>query len=512
MLLQYIFDNPLSTLYSLFIGLLVALVFQVVKFYAKVRTLPPGPLPLPLLGNILVFMKKGDQLPHEVICSFSKQFGPVFTFWTGPAPQVVVNDAKIAREALTKVEFAGRPSFGELSDVVFGKDSVSVAFADFGREWEVLRKVTHSAVRKFAVDEKLPFIIDTRVKSFLREIKDQNGDKPFDPADYVAFLMMSLLATTAFGREFKMSDSDFHSLHRASTLQKEYGNRLTLMLFIPALKYVLRETYTKITEIVDAQQSFAVREYNEHQRTYTEGVIRDFTDAMIFAKKEAEAEDSNDAKYLKDRNIVNSVIELFSAGSETTVLTLLWILMFLAEYQEHQKSIREEVEAALESDEIPTLEHRPQCNLLQAFIAESMRMRIIVPFGLPHKTIVDTELGGHKIKKDVGILISLEAGSMDKEIWGDPEVFKPERFLDENGKFVPKPNQFFVPFSAGRRGCLGDKLASANLFLIIAGLLHQTKDRIIAFPDGPGSYDLRPTPEVDTNVQPRPYKLIFDRA
>ena len=190
-------------------------------------------------------------------------------------------------------------------------------------------------------------------------------------------------------------------------------------------------------------------------------------------------------------------------------MTLLWVLLFLAEYPEYQKAIREEVEAALGPDDVPTLEHRPRCNLLQAFILEVMRFRPIIPLGVGHKTITDTELAGHKIKKDVAISFSLEACLLDKDIWGDPEVFRPERFLNENCKFNPKPNQYFVPFGGGRRVCLGEKLATANSFLIVSGILHQTKGQLIVLPGGPGSVNLRPATDKDANARTRPYKLIF---
>ena len=508
MLIQYLIDHPLVTLYSVSAGLLVASVFQVVKFYSNVRTLPPGPLPLPVIGNILLFLKMGDRLPHELIASLNEKYGPVFTFWTGPMPLIIITDANLGKEALTRVEFAGRPPLGPLKEIFFG-DSIDIALADFGREWEVLRKVSHSAVRKFAVSERLPLIIDSRVKNFLREITEQNGNEPFDPVEYTSFLMMSLLASIAFGRQFTMSDPDFQSLNEAVKLQNESQNKVMLMAFVPLLKYIFRKEYNKICKAIAGLRGFAGRQYQEHQKSYKEGVIRDFLDAIIAAKKEAEAEDSSDTKYLKDENIVSSVTDLFGAGSETTKLTLLWVFLFLAEYPQYQRAIRQEVEDALGSDEMPTLEHRPRCNLLQAFIFETLRMRTILPTGLPHKAVVDTELAGHKIKKNVGVLILLEAGSKDKEAWGDPEVFRPERFLDESGKFVPKPNPLFVPFGSGRRTCLGEKLANANSFLIVSGILHQTKDKLLAFPAGPGSVDLRPTTQSDSNLRPRSYKLVF---
>ena len=491
MLLHLLLADPFILVSSVLIGSLVALAFHVARFYLNFRQLPPGPFPLPFIGNLLAFFTKDhQQLPHEVILSFSKDHGPLFTFWTGPHPQVIITDAKIAKEALNKIEFAGRPEFGVWNDALFPKGSTDIVLSDFGREWEVLRKVSHVAARKFAVGERLPFIVDTKVKSFLREIQEQNGNNSFDIDKYLSFLMLSLLATSAFGKDFKMSDPEFKRLHESFKLQDEVRGKIILVSFMPLLKYIYRKEYKDLFETTKIQREYAMKQHKEHLDTYAGGTIRDFTDAMIAAKREAEAEDSTDCKYLKDENIINSVLDMFYAGSETTKMTLLWVFLFLAEYPEYQKAIRKEVETALGSDEIPTLEHRPGCNLLQAFILESMRIRPIMPLGVPHKTIVDTELAGHKIKKGVTVMISLQAASMDKELWGDPDFFRPERFLDANNKFTPKPNQFFVPFSGGRRVCLGEKLALTNSFLILAGLLHQTKGKLLALAGGPGSVDL----------------------
>ena len=189
------------------------------------------------------------------------------------------------KEGLTKVEFAGRPSLGLLVEISFGKDSTDIVFADFGREWEVLRKVAHSAVRKFAVNERLPAIVDDQVRTFLAEIEEQNGTNPFDPNDYVSFLMMSLLATSAFGKKFTMSDPEFRLMNEANKLLTETGNRALLISFLPFLRHVFRREYQSILDTIELRRDFATREYKEHLQTYCESDIRDFTDAMIFAKK-----------------------------------------------------------------------------------------------------------------------------------------------------------------------------------------------------------------------------------
>lgn len=503
MLIEYLVSNPFVAVLTLSVGWLLLSIFS---FYSNVRSLPRGPLPLPLLGNILAFANKGDRMPNQIITDFRKQHGPVFTFWAGTIPQVIVADSKIAKEALMRADFAARPKIGAMHEIFWGKDASSLVFSEFSREWEVLRKVSHSAVRKFAVSEKLPLIMDKKVRTVLREIERQNGEKPFNPAPYTEFLLISLFGTTTYSREFEMSDPDFESLHYAFKVQTETFNVMYLMAFMPIFKYIFRKEFKKVLQISGTQREYATKQYKEHQRTYTEGVIRDFTDAVICAKREAEAEDSKDAKYLKDANIVNTILDIFIAGTETTSKTLLWVLLFLSNYPDRQKVIREEVEAAIDPQDVPDLKHKDQCHLLQAFILEVMRIRAVAPLGVPRETTTDTELAGQKIRKGITVMVSLDHCLKDKEVWGDPEVFRPERFLDENNLIK---HQFFVPFGSGRRGCLGEKLALNNLFLMVSGLIHGTRGKLMVLPEGPGSVDLTPSPDHDVTISPRSYKVVF---
>ena len=72
-----------------------------------------------------------------------------------------------------------------------------------------------------------------------------------------------------------------------------------------------------------------------------------------------------------------------------------------------------------------------------------------------------------------GTVISMSLADMhlDEEIFDDPHEFRPERWLDPQKKI--KQERYLVPFSRGSRGCLGQSLAIAEVYLTIANLMHR---------------------------------------
>ena len=101
-----------TTAITLIIGFVV---YKLSKFYVRVWSLPPGPFPLPFVGNLLLFKTKDHW--DTVMRKVCKRYGPVSTFWMGTVQMIIISDADIAREAYRKNEFAGRPQsyFGRLS-------------------------------------------------------------------------------------------------------------------------------------------------------------------------------------------------------------------------------------------------------------------------------------------------------------------------------------------------------------------------------------------------------------
>ena len=108
----------------------------------------------------------------------------------------------------------------------------------------------------------------------------------------------------------------------------------------------------------------------------------------------------------------------------------------------------------------------------EAFISEALRKSTIAPFGLFHYATETAKVAGYTIPKGSWVAVNQYFIHHDPAIWGDPENFRPERFLSEDGKSVVK-NDNLIAFSVGRRMCIGEQIAKDNLFLFLTGIMQK---------------------------------------
>jgi len=108
----------------------------------------------------------------------------------------------------------------------------------------------------------------------------------------------------------------------------------------------------------------------------------------------------------------------------------------------------------------------------EAVICEALRFSSFAPLGLMHKTLYDTNVKGFKISKGTTVICNLYSAHHNPEYWGDPEVFRPERFLSPTGEKLRNPPHF-LPFQVGRRQCLGENFAMDSLFLFVTAIFQK---------------------------------------
>ena len=186
------------------------LLYSAFSYATENPKLPPGPMPLPLIGNMLQMGTK----PHHSLTKLAKKFGNVFRLSVGIHRIVVVNSIDLAREALVKksTDFAGRPRL-YTADLISrgGKD---IAFSDFSPTWKMQRKIAHSALKMFGqgikpIEDKVCHEIDELITRF----KTVEG-RAHDPQEDVVLAVINVICAFVFGSRYDMEDPEFHTVLR----------------------------------------------------------------------------------------------------------------------------------------------------------------------------------------------------------------------------------------------------------------------------------------------------------
>ncbi|XP_026071298.1 cytochrome P450 2K1-like isoform X3 [Carassius auratus] len=229
-----------------------------------------------------------------------------------------------------------------------------------------------------------------------------------------------------------------------------------------------------------------------------------FTETVDRANENVRKSGKEDS-YFHHENLLMSVGNLFVAGTDTTGTTLRWGLMLMAKYPHIQDRVQEEIDKVIGGRQ-PVVEDRKKLPYTDAVIHETQRLANIVPLNLPHMTSCDVTFNGYFIKKGTTVVPLLTSVLKDPSEWEKPNSFYPEHFLDEKGQFVKR--DAFMPFSAGRRMCLGESLARMELFLFFTSLLQSYR-----FTTAPGvsgdELDLKGV--VGITLNPSPHKLCAIR-
>uniref|UniRef100_A0A4W5PWV4 Uncharacterized protein n=1 Tax=Hucho hucho TaxID=62062 RepID=A0A4W5PWV4_9TELE len=203
---------------------------------------------------------------------------------------------------------------------------------------------------------------------------------------------------------------------------------------LTCLKKSMADTKMEVTELV-----------RDLKETLNPQMCRGFVDSFLVQKQILEESGNMDSLY-HDNNQVFSVTNLFSAGTDTTGITLRWGLLLMAKYPHIQDQVQEEISRVIGSRQ-PLVEDRKNLPYTDAVIHETQRLANFVSMSIPHTTSRDVTFQGYFIKKGTSVIPLLTSVLQDDSEWESPHTFNPSHFLDEQGLFVKM--DAFMAFSAG---------------------------------------------------------------
>ncbi|ESK87133.1 cytochrome P450 [Moniliophthora roreri MCA 2997] len=170
---------------------------------------------------------------------------------------------------------------------------------------------------------------------------------------------------------------------------------------------------------------------------------------------------------------------LYLAGYETTATTLKWLIVAMIAFPEVQRKAQEELDTVIGRSRIPTLQDMENLPYMRAVVKEVLRWRPPIPISVVHASLEDDIYEGYYIPKGSWIMPNILSMNHDPATYGqDPDVFRPERFLKEDGTHKPSPpdtkDEGHYSFGFGRRICPGRYLTS-NTLLTFAIVLWATQ-------------------------------------
>ncbi|XP_067417232.1 cytochrome P450 2J5-like [Emydura macquarii macquarii] len=463
---------------------------------------PPGPAPLPVVGNLGTL---GFQIHPETLLKVAGVYGNTYTLWLGQTPVIVLNGFQAVKDALIDhaAEFAERPITPFFRDLVGGPHGI--IFAN-GHTWKQQRRFSLMTLRNLGLGKKsLENSIQGQARWLVETFARERG-RPMDPSVPILSSITNVIAAVLFGHCFSTEDNTFQQLIRGCQAMAEFQGTVWPCLYnaFPSLMKHLSPVLIKsLTALIHFHELHGLikEEIKRHRESWLPEEPRDFTDLYLSQMFKTQEDPTST---FKEHNMIQVITDLFIAGSDSTTITLYWALLYMMAYPDVQERVQKELDTVLGPSRVVQYEDRKSLPYTNAVIHEIQRYSSISAIGVMRGCAKDTTLKGFSVTKGTLIFPNILSVLYDPDEWETPRRFNPCHFLDQDGNFVNR--EAFLIFSAGHRVCLGEQLARMNLFIIFSSLL-----QAFTFQLPEGVKEINQELIVGGILQPHPYKTCAIR-
>jgi len=213
---------------------------------------------------------------------------------------------------------------------------------------------------------------------------------------------------------------------------------------------------------------------SEHRKSNScAGDPQSFMDVFL-----AKIDEKQNDPIFNDEQLIYTLLDLFQAGGDTNSNALTFAHLYLIMHPHVQDRVHEELDAVISKGSVITAEMKLKLPYCMATILETLRYSSLVSLTPYREATQDIKFRNYIIKKGTAIMINIQAMHFDEAVWGDPQVFRPERFTrNEDGVTVidKEKADLIMSFGGGRRICLGQNLAETTIFMYFTTMFRNFK-------------------------------------
>ncbi|KAI5825652.1 cytochrome P450 [Schizophyllum commune Tattone D] len=420
-------------------SVIVVLIFPAVIYtyvrlrYASQPPLPPGPRPLPLLGNFLSMPSRLDWLTYM---QWAKRYSDVLG-----QSMLVVDTPQLPMIELMGWDF-------------------SVALMPYARNRRRCRRLLHEYIgNQLAANAQTQPPVVRSVRTFLRRMLNAKIDELKAELHY---MVGRIIFETAYGIVPKSANDPYITIGDAAANSLVRATQLGAYLvnIFPALKH--------LAGWFPGADHMACISWRRLASALVEGPFADVKSKMAHGASPSLASIalSKATSAEEEQDIRDASATLYGAGLDTTVDALLFFFRTVLDHSDVQSRAAAEMQNALAPGQLSILDDEQCLPYTTAVVLESLRYRPIAPQGFPHLyTGSEADLYyGYTIPKGTVVMQNIWCTT-----YPDTDTFKPERFLTADGALDPTVRTpCDIVFGFGRRVCPGIHLAYTTLWLTAA--------------------------------------------
>ncbi|KAG4958843.1 hypothetical protein AAZX31_13G057500 [Glycine max] len=433
------------------------------------QKLPPGPKGWPVVGALPLM----GSMPHVTLAKMAKKYGPIMYLKMGTNNMVVASTPAAARAFLKTLDqnFSNRPSNAGATHLAY--DARDMVFAHYGSRWKLLRKLSNLHMLGGKALDDWAQIRDEEMGHMLGAMYDCNKrDEAVVVAEMLTYSMANMIGQVILSRRvFETKGSESNEFKDMVVELMTVAGYFNIGDFIPFLAKLdlqgIERGMKKLHKKFDALLTSMIEEHvaSSHKRKGKP----DFLDMVM-----AHHSENSDGEELSLTNIKALLLNLFTAGTDTSSSIIEWSLAEMLKKPSIMKKAHEEMDQVIGRDRRLKESDIPKLPYFQAICKETYRKHPSTPLNLPRISSEPCQVNGYYIPENTRLNVNIWAIGRDPDVWNNPLEFMPERFLSgKNAKIDPRGNDFeLIPFGAGRRICAGTRMGIVLVHYILGTLVH----------------------------------------